>query len=52
MAVELALDVIRTDGGTQPRAELNQEVIEDYVQRMQEGDIFPPVVVFCQVPHA
>ena len=46
MAVELALDLIRTDGGTQPRAELDQKVIDDYARRMEEGEIFPPVIVF------
>lgn len=50
MAVEsvFGLDInhIRIDGGTQPRAELNHEVINDYAQQMQEDAHFPPVIVF------
>jgi hypothetical protein len=37
---------IRKDGGTQPRAALNFEVIEEYVEAMQAGAKFPPVDVF------
>lgn len=43
---ELDISNIRIDGGTQPRAELNYEVINDYAQQMQEGVHFPPVIVF------
>lgn len=42
----LSIDVIRTDGGTQPRAEVDQEVIRDYAQQMFEGVQFPPVTVY------
>lgn len=42
----LALTDIRLDGGTQPRAELNMSVIEDYAEAMRAGADFPPVVVF------
>jgi hypothetical protein len=37
---------IRTDGGTQPRAELNQEAVQDYADNMTRGRRFPPVDVF------
>lgn len=37
---------LRLDGGTQPRASLNGEVVEEYAEAMQRGDRFPPVVVF------
>jgi hypothetical protein len=43
---ELAINLIRTDGGTQPRAELNYDVIQDYAQQMLEGVVFPDVVLF------
>lgn len=42
----LNLLAIRTDGGTQARAELNQEVVAEYAEHIREGDKFPPVVVF------
>ncbi len=44
--MRLDLKLIRTDGGTQARAKLNQQIIEEYAQRMKEGYSFPPVVVF------
>lgn len=37
---------IRVDGGTQPRAVLDFEAIEDYAEGMSAGVKFPPVVVF------
>jgi hypothetical protein len=43
---DLKLSAIRTDGGTQPRVELNQEVIDEYAKVMRAGAIFPPVTVF------
>lgn len=38
--------VIRTDGGTQARAALNERTVAEYAERMLDGDIFPAVVVF------
>jgi hypothetical protein len=38
--------LIRIDGGTQPRAEIDIGVVQDYAQQMVEGAMFPPVVVF------
>lgn len=37
---------IRIDGGTQPRQEINYEVVKDYAELMREGVVFPPVTVF------
>jgi hypothetical protein len=44
--VKLDLKKIRLDGGTQPRAELLIEVVEDYAEQMRNGDTFPPITVF------
>jgi len=37
---------IRIDGGTQPRKEINYDVVKDYAEAMREGTSFPPVTVF------
>jgi hypothetical protein len=42
----MKLTEIRTDGGTQARAQLNQEVVNEYANQMQDGVVFPPVVIF------
>jgi N6-adenosine-specific RNA methylase IME4 len=42
----LAVDLIRTDGGTQTRAALYENVVNDYATAIGEGAVFPPVVVF------
>ena len=42
----IAVNKLRLDGGTQPRAELNFVVIAEYAEAMQNGAQFPPVVVF------
>lgn len=44
--MNLAIDKIRTDGNTQPRATLDEATIRDYALDMLEGDEFPPLVVF------
>jgi len=49
--VQLELTQIKTDGGTQPRAALDQFVIDDYAQAMKAGLEFPPVVVFYDGEH-
>jgi hypothetical protein len=43
--VMLALDCIRTDGGTQPRAEMRQDVVEDYADLLRNGKQLPPLSV-------
>jgi hypothetical protein len=42
----LKLAQIRIDGGTQPRCEINQDVVNDYAEAIQDGKTLPPVVVF------
>ena len=37
---------IKTDGGTQPRAELSETLAAEYAEAMRDGAKFPPVVVF------
>lgn len=44
--VVLNLNEIRTDGGTQPRALLDEELIAEYVEAIQGDAVFPPVDVF------
>ena len=46
VAMELSIDKIRMDAGTQPRACLNNDVINEYASAMTAGEQFPPVVVF------
>src|SRR5581483_8546635 len=43
---ELSLALIRTDGGTQPRAELNYDMVRDYAQDMIQDVLFPPITIF------
>lgn len=42
----LALEVIHLDGGTQPRAAISADVVDEYAEAMREGVAFPPVVVY------
>lgn len=42
----IAISKIRMDGGTQPRAALDEETIREYAEEMQKGVIFPPVDLF------
>lgn len=42
----LKIDVIRTDGATQPRTAIDFEAVFDYMDAMSDGAEFPPVVVF------
>jgi FtsZ-binding cell division protein ZapB/uncharacterized ParB-like nuclease family protein len=42
----LNLNVLRIDGGTQSRAVINQEQIDNYAQDMAAGDKFPDVTVY------
>jgi phage N-6-adenine-methyltransferase len=44
--MNLAVDRIRTDGGTQPRASINDVMVAEYAADMDAGAAFPPVVVF------
>ncbi len=44
----VSLDVrkVRIDGGTQVRLQIDPSVVEEYVDRICSGDVFPPIVVF------
>lgn len=43
---ELSLSVINRFGGTQPRARLDDAIIQEYAEAMIAGDVFPPVTTF------
>lgn len=43
---ELKISDIRLDGGTQIRKELDQNRVDEYLEQMKEGAVFPPVTVF------
>jgi hypothetical protein len=43
---ELRVKIIRTDGGTQSRVQLDWLAVDEYTHAMLEGATFPPVVVF------
>lgn len=42
----LAISAIRMDGGTQPRAQLHEETVNEYAENMEQGAEFPPVTIF------
>ncbi len=44
--MRLSISQIRTDDGTQVRAEINQITVVEYAQAIKEGQTFPPIVVF------
>jgi hypothetical protein len=46
MAQFVELDRIRTDGGTQPRAAIIEDVVQDYAEGYARGDALPPMVLF------
>lgn len=37
---------IKTNGGTQPRGKLNDDVVKEYADALKDGAVFPPVTVF------
>jgi len=43
---QLDLSKIRTDGGTQPRTRLYEDVVSEYREAVEDGAEFPPVTVF------
>lgn len=47
----LNLDKIRIDGGTQPRCEIDSDLVGEYAEAMREDVEFPPVVVFHDGVH-
>lgn len=46
MTTELNIGEIRTDGGTQPRANIDPDLVEEYAELIQNKVTLPPVVVF------
>ena len=42
----LPLDVIRLDGGTQPRDRIDPALVAEYAERMAVDDVFPPITVW------
>lgn len=43
----LALGLIRVDGGTQSRAGLNPDTVQEYAEAMREKAEFPAIIVYC-----
>jgi len=43
---QIEISLILTNGGTQPRASLNSELIDEYAEAMSAGAKFPPAIVF------
>lgn len=44
--MKLKIAQIRTDGGTQPRAQINEAIVAEYADALTEGAKLPEVVVF------
>ncbi|MDJ0532727.1 MAG: ParB/RepB/Spo0J family partition protein [Xenococcaceae cyanobacterium MO_207.B15] len=44
--IELYIHFLRRDGGTQPRAVIDETTVSEYAEAIEEGAIFPPVTVF------
>ena len=44
--MDLSISKIRTDGGTQPRAVLDESIVDEYAEALDGGATFPPVIVF------
>jgi uncharacterized ParB-like nuclease family protein len=49
--VTLDIALIRLDGGTQVRVKLARMLVKEYAERMDAGDVFPPVVVVFDGQH-
>ena len=43
---KIKLSKINIDGGTQPREDIDEGIVSEYADAMQDGDEFPPIVVF------
>jgi len=44
--MNISLSKIVTNAGTQSRAKIDENVIAEYADKMKDGEVFPPVVVF------
>lgn len=40
------IEQIRIDGDTQPRVQISDELVAEYVEQLKEGTEFPPVTIF------
>ena len=49
--MQLAINQIRMDGGTQPRATTDMFTVDEYATAMRDGALFPPVTVFYDGSH-
>jgi len=47
----LRIESISIDAGTQPRLEINEDVVAEYAEAMAAGETFPPIVVFHDSKH-
>lgn len=47
----LPASLIRTDGGSQPRALIDITVVEDYADQVSRGAAFPPPIVYYDGEH-
>ncbi|HVU33985.1 MAG TPA: ParB/Srx family N-terminal domain-containing protein [Opitutaceae bacterium] len=43
---ELSLETINIQGGTQARVRTTDEAIESYAEEMNQGTVFPPIIVY------
>jgi hypothetical protein len=51
MAEKILLTKIRLDGGTQPREELDEALVQHYTEELLEGQEFPPVDLYFDGKH-
>jgi len=51
MTEKIALTKIRLDGGTQPRKELDENLVQHYTEELLEGKEFPPVDLYFDGKH-
>ena len=45
-ALKMLVSSIRIDGGTQPRASIDQAIVDDYAEAFRRGDELPAAMVF------
>jgi hypothetical protein len=51
MTEKISLEKIRLDGGTQPRKELDDSLVQHYKEQLLEGAVFPPVDLYFDGKH-
>lgn len=51
MTEQVELTELRTDGGTQPRSEMDIALVAEYAEAMKRGDTFPPIEVVYDGEH-